>query len=667
MRESYNIIFFILFIIAMSCEENIEKSLKIIVVDQSENPIQNASIFLDDVLFGQTNVSGYYSQNIVTQKDQEYKISVSKKPDEKYYSTFNIKMTFNDIKPDLLVNAKLYSVKKLVNNEDVSSAMTKDSHENLTQYPKNENVKNSQNHRIQIKNDLVDDKLKKNHESSLEVLVMSDQKAISNAEVYMGLENEGVLFPACKTNMVGYCKLKIQNDLKERLVLFTRKLGYLTSKDYVNHNLNTKAKIHLQKGDAINVFALLKSYNRSRGAKGVEVYMDHQKIGETDSFGYLGVESKLPKHKLVKFSLRSKKYIPKLYSEEISMSSNMTMRRYLSLAQPHRPQIGIANIKYFNIDPNIDGFSKYDSMIYIETIKLINQSMYAQAHKFTEYKPLLKNIVQLHPDSELHQKYVDIIADISFFKFKDRYLLEILLNDLSGHTIIAAIDQMKQLSEQNIKFLLKSLIAELANAFPYEGAVVRNNHSSLKTNLPQSLFSKGASEHYITIYGKNRSGRKDILMEQSSALGKIFSKNEFGSLSKIISTKSDSFISEGDKVVINYYSNLWSKPNKDNRSWIMIKGEQNNKFSNLSDVNVYQNFKWIGKTNNLGKIYIEKTFTKNDHTSLLFIKRGYDIHKIDHINQVYLPVILSLKKLNKKKNIQEKYIKNRYGQALDMN
>ena len=676
-------IIFVLLLVVYQCTEEISSKLKVIVLNNQNVPIHNATILLDDIKIGTTDKDGIYYHELKGVKGKSLKLEVTKDSSTHYYAPYFEKIVLSpDKHSPIKVKAILYSVPKPKKDKGVTTNSSIDEEDDLpilvdthslddgtskrqekmnlsmkiagpdTKINESIQKKKSNKPVINLPEQTVGLNIDRNRpfQGDLDNLsidanntiytlhVTSQKKNIANAEVYLGDPARGFLKSACKTNQKGKCTIKLYTARNKVLSFVVKKQGYITKTLSTRLKKKGFLRVPLTRGQCLDVFTLKSNYQYLRGVSGINIYVNGRKVGQTDKFGHLSYVYQGPSNDLLKVAFKTKRYLPEVFETDFITSPKMTLTRFLTDKTPPKPRFTLLPVRLAGSDENTDKISD---------IKKVNRYLHS-ANKFIlakngafefPYASLIKHLeeegkkvndVIKHGWTSLNIKaHVDALILPTIVFRKGIIHVDTSLYNNKGEVIAAATHKLSDLNNRMAYTrLMKGLANKISNLFPFEGAVLSASEREIKINLNKQNTPFLTESDLIEVFGRQINPLGSAQEHKKIAIAKIKSVTNKSAAAELVWQSPRSVLGRGDMIILRKgvtQDNLKSRnyPIKISESQATGKGK------GVPQVNVYLNNRWLGSSNEHGLVAIRNTKELSKGGALTFVKHGYEIKNLN--------------------------------------
>lgn len=353
--------------------------LRVDAVSESNEPVAEAKILLNDQSIGQTNEAGRFEGRVHLPQETMVTLEVRKQSPAKYYSShFHSFKTTNEPEKSIAVAATLYSVPKSQRHSfgSVASTSPPTSEKTLTsertddvQTPEpdpkatnavatdstpapNDPSHNRPTDEAGIINDREPDIVPKLLPFSttasppvkpirkggdpghmISISTLTNRQPLRGVKIYWGDEKNARLVELCESNQRGRCFVASPVKPTAPLTLVAEKDGYRTVTITSRLNSQKSLQLNLDKGRTIDVFAVEKVRHHSRGLAGIEIWAKGQKQGLTDRFGHFSYHVKGPSAEPISLDLRANDHLPEEFTTQVNPDQTEPVVRNFSPAE----------------------------------------------------------------------------------------------------------------------------------------------------------------------------------------------------------------------------------------------------------------------------------------------------------------------------------------------
>lgn len=687
---------FVLLLFFCQCKEEISSKLKVIVLNNQNAPIHDATILIDDIKIGTTNKDGLYLHELKGAKGKALKLEVIKESATHYYAPYFEKIVLSPDKRDpIKVKAILYSVPKPKKDHSLDELASSDDEDDLpilidsrdlskqqvllpAKKQKDEKIISSEKpagidtnidvtkdklntsspvHKDDGQNETLQRIVKKSNDigkKTYSVHVTSQKKNVADAEVYLGNPQRGYLQSACKTNLQGKCAIQLSRKDGEAVSFVVKKHGYVTKTLTTRVKKKGSLRVSLTRGQCLDVFTLKSNYQYIRGVSGISIFVNGRKVGNTDKFGHLSYVYQGPSDDLLKVSFKTKDYLPEVFETDFITSPNMTLTRFLTDKNPSMPKFTLLPVRLAGLVdpkkiPDIAKVNRYLREANNQIMSRNNATEFPYESLVRQLEREGKKVKDLIRDgwAKLSIKaQVDALILPTIMVKKGKLNVEISLYSNRGEVIAAATHPLNSLSNRkDYGTLVRNLAAKINSVFPFEGAVLGASNKQVRVNLNRVNAPFIEIDDLIEVFGRqiNTLGRSQE--HKKIAIGKIVSITKKDTTAKLIWQSPRSALGRGDMIILRKgvgQDNLYKQ------SYPIHISEQleiNEQRQDLPQVNVYLNGRWIGSSNSQGFVAVRNTKELQQGGTLTFVKHGYETKHVNYTSNTEKQIKISLQRL----------------------
>lgn len=453
---------------------------------------------------------------------------------------------------------------------------------------------------------------------------------LNNVTIHIGEEESEGLKLLCKTSQNGRCNFRYnETDENKSIIIIAAKPGYQTSYQKIPLNNLKSATLLLKKGSSIDIYALTKNYNYTRGVEGIDVLIKGKKEGTTDKFGFFTFAYNGKKNDLIDIQLESSNYLPEEYTTDFIVSqSNFNLVKYYMPKDPPKVKIVLLSPQSAGdnqLDPSLlKPYGKLDKILrqltnkYIfslNSFSLIDLNFFMSKVKENKLKSFLKK-GWYNSNLKAHVDAILLPTIIS----GNKSLLELSVIDSKGHTLAAATEYFKDVDDiASFDQSIKSIAQKLINIFPFEGTIIDKDKEKIIINMGENSHVGIKIKDKIEVYGsqKNNYGTQQNHTHIATLIAEQINANF--SICSIQTLKPRAIINRGDLIIL-HQNDLRNKTNKIKLN--ILSGEHSSNLQGIYGANVYFNNTWIGSSNNMGVVLVDPSQLKGNGV-LKVIKYGY--------------------------------------------
>ncbi|MGE0171733.1 MAG: PEGA domain-containing protein [Oligoflexales bacterium] len=633
-------LFAVLSLIAtFGCQKPTTKvNVEITAKDNQGSLLDKASVYFNSTEQGQTTSRGSLKMNFDLLQNEEVTVSVKKESTTHYFAPYYTKfVVINPDKQDVKINAVLYSVPKPSVEETVVEAT-----EITDQAKKTENEAAATEKKV---NDAPEISIvqesapaKDQQAAKLITTTPSEPSAIlftfhtyagatpvAKVGIYQTGETDSKLI--CTTNVRGRCSGKLGSNLKETTFVAKKNGFYSQPKTAIPAHLG-QMRFQLLKGQTLDISAVSRVFESTRGLKNVSVSINGKLEGVTNDQGKFTYFNTTPENDLIEVSLQASDYLPQTYTTDFVASDSMSLVKYFSPPVAPKPKITLLDTRiagqYEESVIDYDGFNKTLGDLASKSLRELSAFDYQSSKKF--YQILTKEggktetILSKGWLKSSLKGYVDavVLPTVSVGK---NPVLELSVVNSNGLVIAAATEKIGNMSTpENLGKAIAQLSDKLANIYPFEGSIVKEDKEKYIINLGSKHDVRITKGDQLTLYGT-----------QTDKLGKNQSYERIGSLkvesvgksetvTSLTSLNPRSKVAVGDVVVLDRKPTI--RKNDKNMAQIKVLGMFSDNSSPIVNASVYSGDRWLGSTDQEGIVLTDPKQIKAG-SELKVIKQGY--------------------------------------------
>jgi hypothetical protein len=624
-------------VFAFACQKPTTKvSVSITAKDNQGALIDGASVFFNSTEQGQTNAKGKLKMTFDLLQNEEVTVSVKKDSNTHYFAPFYTKfVVINPDAQEVDISAVLYSVPKPsveetkvetteiaeTGNDNPVPAVTDKTTQSSTESapPANLPAKDQETPTVAAPTPTEPSPI------LFTFHTYSGSTPVPQVAVFQTDDTESKL--VCTTNNRGRCSAKLESGLKE--TTFTaKKTGYvIQTKSALPAHLG-QMRFQLAKGQSLEISAVSKVFESTRGIKNVAVVINGKAEGVTNEQGkFVYFHSGNP-NDLLEVTLESPDHLPASYTTDFVASENMSLVKFFTPPTPPKPRITLLDTRvagqFQESVIDYEGFNQTLATIATKSLKNLAGFEYQNPKKF--YQLLSKEGAKA--DGLLTKgwlktpvkSYVDavVIPTVSLGK---NSLLELSIVNSGGEVIAAATENIGNVSNpKNLDKAIAALTEKLVSIYPFEGSVTKDGEDKYTVNIGANHGAKLAKGDQLALYGT-----------QTDKLGKAQSYEKIGSLKleKVGATESiatlvtlnpRSKINIGDLVVLDRKPTV--QKNDKNLVQFKVLGLLSDASSPVVNASVYVGDTWVGSTDQGGNVAASRAQLKSG-SDVRVIKQGY--------------------------------------------
>jgi hypothetical protein len=446
------------------------------------------------------------------------------------------------------------------------------------------------------------------------VHVLSGDKPIAEAQVFLGEEAEGDLKLGCRTNARGRCVIRFSEKPAATVTFVASKKGYKTGKQTARVTDKGNLRLTLEAGQTIDIYAISKTYNFTSGLKDVEVYVGGKRVGSTDRFGHYSYVYAGRADDLVSIALKPKEYLPETYETDFVASGPMTLVRYFAPKDPPPVRMAVMALKSAGkvsaeAAPKLAAAERH-------VRDAARQHLFSSA-AFKEFQTALfernaeragrsstEALRKGWQDTELKAS-VDAVLLPTLAFGGSKASLELSVIDSRGRVLAAAAESLDDPEDkESIARAVGQIAKKIARAFPFEGAILSKEADKVVINIG---YSSGR--------GIRAGDTLDISGVQSEKFGRTQSHRRIASLvvrevndttatCAVQSLVPRATIERGDMVALRQRRAL---EQGGAQLRVVASTGKGSATQPVTQANVYLNDAWIGATDGTGRLYADVT------------------------------------------------------------
>ena len=440
------------------------------------------------------------------------------------------------------------------------------------------------------------------------VMVTENHEPLGDAEIFVGRDSKRDLSSACTTNSRGRCVIRFEDKPKSVVSLVVKRKGYKTTSLSTRITNKGQIKFSMAKGKTIDIFAITKSFNFTRGLEEVAVLINGRTVGQTDKFGYYSFTYSGKKDDLVSVALRAMGFLPEIYETDFVASGPMTLVKFFNPKTPPSVRMVVLPVqpagKVSKKDLRaFDG--SVDKIISTAARTSVFSSTAFQEVQFTTFNRLAKqngeNLTRLQKEgwqATQLKSQIDALLLPTLVLNQSPYI-ELSVIDSRGRILAAAKEKLDGIDDSaSINRSLIVLSQKINRAFPFEGAVLDKTSEFVQLNLGFGAGRSIKSGDTLDVHGiqTDKTGRSQTQKKIGEVT--IVEVQDGFSKGKVTSLEPRSVIERGDLVVLRPRK----APSVDSAQVRVSTDSQGSAL--VSQANVYFNDYWIGATDEKGRLYV---------------------------------------------------------------
>lgn len=672
--------------VCLSCNNTNNVDIAVVVLDNQKAPIPAASVILDGQTVGQTNNSGTLNLTKEFPINTRVKVEIQKQSSDFYYAPFFDSFFVNNKESSSInLSATLYSVPKpsaaddqqvnapaattneinqpVVDTKEDSQAKSKETSaldKSPTVIAENDVIPNDKK-AITGKvisaseediNDLEAEEItqkadalpippinKANQTSQpstvFTIFAYDKDQPIADVSVSYGLKKHGTLRKGCKTNLRGRCVIHFKVHPKEPVSFHASKPGHRTSAQTVRVQNKGKLRLQLPQGQVLNIHALTKRSNYTKGLSGVEVFVQGTKQGLTDDFGRFAYTYTGKKGELLEIILKPSNHLPYEFSTDFVVSGDMELIKHFTQVAPPVVKLGILPTQ---VSGNYTGkinerLAKVDaSLSKALQANLFTNSLFARVpqsllnQEITNSGSSPLSITQIGWHSKAMEHQIDaLIKPTLVISANGKSSLELAIVDSKTRILSAAKAEITKTRDQGAVFAATTKISRsLILNYPFEGAIMEKDGSNIRLNIGSKGGRNLKIGTQLDIYGtqSDKFGRKRQYRKVATAtINKISLDSSQAQVGKLLPRAT---FAEGDLVVVSPKRSEKPKTRKPSDLAVLkLISQQNGSPTPVAGANIYYENSWLGTSDDQGKITVDTRELKK-HGIIKVVKAGYE-------------------------------------------
>lgn len=639
-------------------------SFEVNVRSNQSEPVAGATVRVGEQTIGETSKSGALKAEVNLPQQTRQKIEILKDSDRFYYAPYfdSIDVGSGDTQ-NVKVEATLYFVPKpsseeqqkveesysgsLVSEdnagEDVSEATSTSPQDKLVESkPTFTEADLSDAPSLNpvtelISPEVIESSKEKNTENEKPttfrhtVYVYSQKAPVANAEVLVADKKRGKYRKGCLTNSRGRCSMKFPSGLGEQLtdMLVTAK-GYHSQRKSLTFSEQGKTRFNLPRGESVDVFANLQTFQYIQGLADVEVLVKGQSVGKTDSLGHLTYIYPGKKSDLIDITLKSDAALPQIYEADFVVSGPMSLVKHF--APNKAPPVKVA-IWDMQIAGELANDLKVEDITSLESA--MSKGIQAAIVNQLAFKEIKRDQVLSVASAEGISRSeivgkgwhkTDLKGDLdavivpTIIVSGDKYI-ELSFVDSKGKVLAASKQRLVAGGDvgSEIKQVVEAIFKDVSSIFPFEGSIVARDGKSVTINIGSTHDRGMKVGSHFDVYGIqiDRLGKSQT--HAKIGLAKVTSVGQDSSKALIVKNMPRSAIEIGDIVVATPAPAVGGKQQTE----LFIKSKDSSGLSQqIAQANVYFNEAWIGSTDQQGRLELASKLS-GKHGLIKVIKSGY--------------------------------------------
>ncbi|WP_141730883.1 PEGA domain-containing protein [Oligoflexus tunisiensis] len=642
-----------------------EATFSIRVTDGAGEPIPGAQISIQKQLAGQTNDRGQATISLELPVDEAALVEINKPSSQLFYAPYfeTVRISKGELN-HFKLQATLYAVPKNVPEPPTPAAETLET-KTAEAEPQPESAQptdvalpsedpglisalqtvNGENpgtfpHEMEpfdpeLSAQKAANTLLENAEQSSRLITFytaSGRENVSDAHILYGDPERGQWLDGCSTNARGRCSLTLPASFAtDNVHILVRALGFQPQTKIISLAHGDKVRIDLIRGQAMEVFALQKSYKAIRGLHDVSIKIGDRELGRTDSFGYFAHNFAQKPADGTAITLEASGQLPARASQVLSSNGPWTIVQGFSSRTPARARLLLLPLRIQNSGsetPDAGAITSWDKVIQ-EGIRqnLINQPPFIEADWERVSQVLDRNGLSLQQIGRQGWNQPDLVAEFEWALRPTLILgpassLELSLINADGRVIAASLQRLTARPDSKVmRAMFHQASLELSNWLPFEGSLVDAEKDGFRINLSQQTGHTLKVGETLRLHGLqddaagSQPGWSDIGSAQITGLSEGFSRV------RITELKPRATASVGQIVALQRQPEGGDK-------YITITDVADKR--PLAQVNLYLQDRWIGTTDRQGIARLSR-FAASRRGVLTAVRTGYRLHQGDFI------------------------------------
>lgn len=454
--------------------------------------------------------------------------------------------------------------------------------------------------------------------------VLTGGTPVEGADVAVGQDEDGDLKVACTTNQRGRCVIRFPVKPKGEVTFVATRKGFKTKSVVAEVKDQGLARVDLEHGQTIDVYAITKSYNYAIGLPDVEVFVDGKQIGVTDRFGRLSYVHGGKPDDMIGITLKPRNYLPETFETDFVASGPMKLVKYFAPLAPPPVKMTILDLRPAGsvdkaalaqitgtTDPAVQAAAK-QYLFAAAAFKEFPRAMYEAAVTRTG-KTGAEVLTKGWQDTDLKAKVDALILPTVVAGATP--LLELSAIDSKGKVLAAAEEELGSLADKaSIDRAVELLAKKLARAFPFEGAVLSKEGDKVTVNIGYAQGRGLKPGDVLEVFGV-QSGKHGLSqMHKKIAQVTIKSVNDTTAVGNVDKLAPRAAIERGDLVALRT-----RRAPAAGAAEVRVMSDK----APLAQANVYFNDHWIGATDEAGRLYLDVT----GGGQIKVIKHGFQAYR----------------------------------------
>ena len=487
---------------------------------------------------------------------------------------------------------------------------------------------------------------------------------LADADVRLGTELARDLRSGCRSNQRGRCVIHLPGRTDGLLTVLIHRAGFVTKTATLPPGGKDSARIDLEPGPSLDVFAKVSSYGRSQGLKGVDVYVGGKRLGVTDRFGHFSYGLHAKPDDLIRIKLKASGYGPESFDTDfVAGSGGLSLTKVFTPLSP-RP-VKMAVLDPLPAGPVAEGLlsrlsgsggdrdGEAGSLGLDQTIRRALRATLFAKPPFQEYSvALLERAARHEGGSALAVKApqqgelaatadADILLRPTIIGGSPT-MLELVAQAVDGRVLTAVM--MPVLADgpvwdaRGMERTIKELAERLRRTFPREGAVVASDGAVVKVNLGRRHQTDMVPGDRLTVIGTQVG--PDGQSQEPAAIGQVVVTrvDDSSSSARLERREERALVAAGDLVVLRRGTAAASAPRR------LVKVRQATDGGTGGDAPVegatlYLNGTFLGATDQAGEAEVLA-----DQGELSVVSPGHEVKVAKLTAPADAPVVLGLRR-----------------------
>lgn len=637
-----------------------EATFKVRVISGTGDPIPGAQITIQKKVVGHSDDQGQAEINLELPTDESILVEINKPSAQMFYAPFFETVRVSKGEPNRFnLQATLYAVPKnapetpasaaeppapppAVVLETPAPAPTEDP--GLVTAMQAVNVEPSASSTAPITPDLepfdpelsaqkAANTLLENSEQSSRLVTFyaaSGRENVSDAHVLYGDPERGQWLEGCTTNARGRCSLTLPASfLTDNVHLLIRAGNYQPQTRIISLAHGDKIRVDLIRGQALEVFALQKTYKAIRGLGSVNVKLGAKEIGRTDAFGYFSYNFPVRPTETNTLTLEAAGQLPARTSQELGISGPWTVVQSFSSKAVTRARLLLLPLNIQNSGsetPDPGTVMSWDRIVQDGMRQhLINQPPFVEADWEHIGEILDRYGLSLQQLGRQGWNQPDLLAEFEWALRPILILgpssaLEMSLINADGRILAASLLRLTSKPDAKaMRALFAQASRDLSAFLPFEGSLTEADKEGFRINLSQQGGHALKVGETLRIHGLQADvpgahpGWIDI------GAGQITELLEGSARLRVTELKPRTTASVGQIVALNRVAENGDK-------YVTVTDGADKRA--LAQTNLYLQDRWIGTTDKQGIARISG-ITASRRGVLTAVRSGYRLRQDD--------------------------------------